>query len=102
MDKNEIIEKLKLYASVLQNHFQLKKMILFGSYASGNAGPESDIDVALIVEKYPADYFSSTALIRKLRRSIDNRIEPMLFEDKNDPSGFLSEIEKKGDVIFSK
>jgi hypothetical protein len=36
-----------------------------------------------------------------LRREIDARIEPVLLEEINDKSGFLEEILKTGEIIYS-
>jgi len=38
----------------------------------------------------------------KLTRTIDYRIEPILLEEDNDPSGFVSDIKKQGISIFQK
>ena len=96
MDKREIINKLKIYVSLLNQYFDLDKVILYGSYVNGNPTEDSDIDVAIVVKKLSGDYFSYTPLIWKLRRQVDDRIEPIIFEKDNDKSGFLSEILKKG------
>jgi predicted nucleotidyltransferase len=99
MDKIEVIEKLKDYIILLEKHFDLDQVILFGSYASGNFNENSDIDVAVIVKKINGDYFSTVPLLWKLRRQIDDRIEPVLFEKGRDDSGFLTGIIKYGIVI---
>ncbi len=96
MDKREIINKLLKYKFLLSKHFDLDKLILFGSYAKGNPKIDSDIDVAVIVNKIEGDYFSYTPLLWKLRREIDDRIEPILFEKGRDESGFLQEIIRTG------
>ena len=96
MDKREIINKLKIYASLLNQYFDLDKVILYGSYVNGNPTEDSDIDVAIVVNKLSGDYFPYTPLIWKLRRQVDDRIEPIIFEKDNDKSGFLSEILKNG------
>ncbi len=96
MDKREIINKLLQYKLLLSKHFDLDRLILFGSYAKGNPGIDSDIDVAIIVNKLEGDYFSYTPLLWKLRREIDDRIEPLLFEKGRDESGFLQEIIRTG------
>lgn len=92
MDKNEIIAKLTDYKHLLEEHFDIDKIILFGSYAKGNPREDSDIDVAVIVKKIKGDYFSTTPVLWKLRRQIDDRIEPVLFETGIDKSGFLTDI----------
>jgi hypothetical protein len=41
------------------------------------------------------------ARLFRLRREIDARIEPVLLEESNDKSGFLEEILKTGEIIYS-
>jgi len=96
MDQNEVIKKLVDYKLLLSNYFVLEKMLLFGSYANGTNRESSDIDVAIVVKNLNSDYFKDTPLLWKLRRQIDYRIEPVLFETGKDDSGFLSEIIKTG------
>ena len=96
MDKIEVINKIRKYRFLLNEHFDIKKVLLFGSYAKGTNKEESDIDVAIIVDNLDGDYFATTPLLWKLRREIDDRIEPILLENNNDKSGFLKEIEKYG------
>ena len=99
MDSAEVIEKLKVYKKLLSNHMKFEEMILFGSYAKGNARDDSDVDVAIIVKKLSGDYFSTRPLLWKIRREVDDRIEPVLIDKEHDESGFLSEIMKTGVVI---
>jgi predicted nucleotidyltransferase len=101
MDKSAVIDKVRQYASVVCSCFPVQKVILFGSHAKGNAGEHSDIDVAVIVDKVD-DLIESEFTLYKLRRDIDAGIEPVLFEaSSDDPSGFLAEIERTGEVIYS-
>jgi predicted nucleotidyltransferase len=99
MDKREVIKKLSAYKKLLSNYFDLDNVILFGSYADGNQREDSDIDVAVVVNSVSDDFFSYAPLLWKLRREIDDRIEPVLFEKNKDESGFLEEILIKGLVI---
>jgi predicted nucleotidyltransferase len=96
MDKSEVINKIRQYRILLKDHFDIEKVYLFGSYARETNREDSDIDVAIIVKKIKGDYFSTTPLLWKLRRQIDDRIEPVLIEKDNDDSGFLEEIQKNG------
>lgn len=96
MDKSEAINKIRQYRFLLRDHFDIEKVYLFGSYANETNREDSDIDVAIIVKKIKGDYFSTTPLIWKLRRQIDDRIEPVLIEKDNDKSGFLEKIQKNG------
>jgi uncharacterized protein len=96
MDKREAINKVKEYRLLLKNYFPLEKVYLFGSYAKNTNRADSDIDVAIVVSHIEGDYFSIHPLLWKLRRQIDDRIEPVLIERDNDSGDFLSEIQKYG------
>ncbi|MCD4679633.1 MAG: nucleotidyltransferase domain-containing protein [Bacteroidales bacterium] len=96
MDKSEVIDKIKKYRLLLDMHFDIDSIFLFGSYAKDNFNKDSDIDVAIVVNELKGDYFSTTPILWKLRRQIDDRIEPILLERNFDKSGFLSEIQKSG------
>ena len=96
-----IYKLLKKYKILLNQHYDLYKLILFGSYANGNAHLDTDIDVAVVVNQVNGDYFDYTPLLWKLRREVDFRIEPILFVKNNDQSGFLTEIMRSGVEIES-
>ena len=99
MDKAEVIKKLGEYKQLLSEHMAFEAMILFGSYAKGTEREDSDMDVAVIVDKLQRDYFSIHPLLWKIRRMVDDRIEPVVLERQNDESGFLSKITKYGILI---
>ena len=96
MDKNEAINKVKQYKLLLKKYFNLDAVYLFGSYARDNFREDSDIDVAVIVSNISGDFFSVNPLLWKLRRQVDDRIEPVLIDRNNDRSGFLEEIIRNG------
>lgn len=100
MDKNEVISKVKQYKLLLRKYFNFDTMYLFGSYARDNFREDSDIDVAVIVSNISGDFFSVNPLLWKLRRQIDDRIEPVLIDRNNDRSGFLEEIKRNGIEII--
>ncbi len=99
MDKAEVIIKLKKYKTLLSKEMAFEKMILFGSYAKDTQREDSDVDVAIIVDKIQGDYFSTRPLLWRIRREVDDRIEPVILENTNDQSGFLKEIKKNGILI---
>ncbi len=51
MDQNAIIFIAEKYADLATQVLPVKKVYLFGSYAKGTADSDSDIDLAVIVEK---------------------------------------------------
>lgn len=99
MDNIEIINKLVNYKLLVSKYFDVDQVVLYGSYAKGNEREDSDIDVAIIVNSIDQDFFSYAPLLWKLRRDIDDRIEPVLIEKNKDESGFLKEIMRTGLVI---
>ena len=101
LDQEPVINRVKQFAEVVRQNFQVKKIILYGSYAKGSASKHSDIDVAVVLDSNEEDLLTSEAKLFKLRRDIDVRIEPVLLDDKNDKSGFLEEITKTGEIIYS-
>jgi len=99
MDKSEVISIVSKYKVLVSRHFDIENIILFGSYAKGNQKEDSDIDVAVVVNSMDLDFFTYAPLLWKLRREIDDRIEPILIEKNKDESGFLKEILKTGLII---
>ena len=97
MDKVEAIKKLSIYKTELIKHINLKKMYLFGSYSQDSQTPNSDIDVAIVVDKIQGDYLNYLTLIWKLGGDLDARIEPVVFEENQpDYSGFYETIIRTG------
>jgi len=96
MDKNEAILKVKQYKLLLDNYFKIEKVYLFGSYAKNNYREDSDIDVAIVVNNLEGDFFTTNPILWKLRRQVDDRIEPILLDSEKDNNNFLLEIEKYG------
>ena len=101
MDKETAIARVKQYADAVRKSFPVKKVILYGSHASGKAKEDSDIDVAIVVRRVEGDLLLFEKKLFTLRRDIDPMIEPLLLEEENDPSGLLAEILKTGEVIYS-
>lgn len=96
MDKGEAIEKATEYKHLLSKHLQFESMFLYGSFAKGTNHKDSDIDVAIIVNRINEDFFTVIQMLWKLRRQIDHRIEPILIEKEFDEANFYSEIIKHG------
>jgi len=99
VDTQEAVAKLAQYKELLSRHLSFDKMILFGSHARGTQREDSDVDVAVVVEESAGDYFATRPLLWRLRREIDDRIEPVLLETRHDQSSFLQEILKTGIII---
>lgn len=96
---NELIPK---FIGLVSADYDLNRIVLYGSYARGNASRTSDIDIAVILNTLGSeDRFS---IIRKLYRiagTLDKRIEPRCFltdEAENaEYASILSEIIRTGE-----
>jgi len=96
MDKADVINKLKACKFLIKKHLEIDKMYLFGSYARNTNTDNSDIDVGIIVDKADKDFFKINTLLWKLRREIDDRIEPILIEKDFDAADFIGEVKSYG------
>jgi predicted nucleotidyltransferase len=99
MDK-EIIKIAKLYAQKVKSYMPVSMVILYGSYAGGTAGKNSDIDIAVVVDKFRGDYLKTSAELFNLVRTVNKRIEPVLLCREYDKSGFLENLLKHGKIIY--
>lgn len=93
------------YIKALKNkNIRVEKAILFGSYAKGIAGKDSDIDIAIISPDFGQDYVEEAVMLKEISEEIDLDISPRpysLEEYKNIKQGqFLhDEIVSKGKPI---
>jgi len=100
MDKSEVIEKTRTFASSLPSNLNLSEVVLYGSWVDGSPSEESDIDIAVVVKELKSDYLNLLTKLYYLASTIDIRIEPLLFEENKDDSGFLEEILKRGEIVY--
>ena len=77
----KIMDIVNQYVKVILENYNVKAIILFGSYAKGTNNEDSDIDIAVITDDIKCnDVFDEQLNLKKLRRNIDYRIEPHLIE----------------------
>lgn len=100
MDKAAVINTVEQYAKEVTKSFRPQAILLYGSYAKGNARDESDIDVAVVFNGYHGEWLKDSAMLWKLTREISDDIEPILLDSTQDPSGFVAEIFKTGQIIY--
>lgn len=99
MDK-KIIAIAGLYAQKVKSYLPVRMVVLYGSHARGDAGRDSDIDIAVVVDRFQGDYLKASADLFALVRGINKRIEPVLLSRANDRSGFLENVLKNGKVVY--
>ena len=101
MDKTDALKIAHEYAESLRGKFDFIKIFLFGSYAKGNYNEDSDIDIAVVFKDYNNLLDIQLELMR-VRRTIDSRIEPHPFRERdfNSSNPTVHEIMKYGEVIM--
>lgn len=78
------------------------KVILFGSYAKGDANIYSDIDIAIVSKYFGKNDFKEMSKLNALTYGVDTRIEahPISYADFLNPvSPFVVEIKKYGILV---
>lgn len=95
--------------SLDKNKLHIRRVILFGSYARGNPRAYSDIDVAVISDKFTSNRWQNQTKIARATESNQDYtyiIEPIGYSTKEyqnaEPGSFLHEIKRTGKVVYSK
>ncbi|MCX6150459.1 MAG: nucleotidyltransferase domain-containing protein [Ignavibacteriales bacterium] len=99
MDK-KVVKIAQEFSRIVVENLEVRFVILFGSFAKGTQKEESDIDIAVVVEKANGKYLDISTLLFHLVKKVDLRIEPLLIEIENDKSGFLESLLKSGKIIY--
>lgn len=94
-DINLIIQK---FISQVSSEFPIRSLYLFGSYAKNSAGDYSDIDLAIVSDKFEGSRFLDREKLGKyvIRTSSDIEVHPFKTEDFTDENPFVKEIIETG------
>lgn len=98
MGENEIIAVVRKYKKRILTHFKDADVYLYGSRSKGNAKPESDIDIAVVVPKVEGDFMEASALLWALTWDVNAPIEPVLLE-KQHPSPLYEDVLNTGQLV---
>jgi len=58
MGKEKIQKNLKLFTKRVRNRFHPQKVLLFGSFARGQAGSYSDVDIIVVADTFKTVQFN--------------------------------------------
>ncbi len=93
----EIYPSILRYIKTVRKYFEIDSVFLFGSYASGSASSDSDIDLAIVSSSFGKNRFDNNVALGKLTWGIDTRIEPIAFTPQEfEEQFFAQEIKMKG------
>ena len=99
MAEEKVVNIAKQYAVAVRKDMDANSIFMYGSHAKGTATKDSDIDIAVVVNKVPGVYLDAVSLLWKLTRSIDHDIEPVLLTAADDESGFLQTVQQTGIAV---
>jgi len=94
-DINNIVNK---FIALVSAEFPVKSVYLFGSYAKGTARDNSDIDIAIVSDKFEGRRFWDREKLGKyvIKSSFDLEVHPYKTEDFTEDDPFVKEILKTG------
>ena len=89
--------KIKRIVAAIASQHPIKKIVLFGSYAKGQANPRSDLDLYMVSNLTGLAYFE---FVEKLRQALKKKVDLFsdLTLDTNSPT--YLEIEDTGIIIY--
>ena len=104
MDKTRAIDVARQYADAVVKEMSPSpnKIVLFGSYAKGNASETSDIDIAVIFDGFNGDWFQTCVQLSGLTWSVNAAIEPILLDSQDDRTGFVEEVMRTGELVYQR
>ena len=87
LSRDEALDLVRQYKRIISSRFAVEpKVVMYGSYSKGYAGPDSDIDVAVIVSTYGDRKFELSKGLWRDVREVSFLIEPVLMaEDRWSP-----------------
>lgn len=102
-----MITKDQIYQVVetIVKNVQPDKVILFGSYANGNPGEDSDLDL-LIIKEMPQKRLQRGREIRKYLRGIGISMDILVYtpqeieEWRDTKAAFITQIIDQGQVLY--
>ena len=91
MDKKQAIEKVTEFIEAIKIKYHPQKVVLFGSYAKGTHNDNSDIDVAVIVDKI---------IDKDIEIQLEDRLSMKILSTPGHSSGSLSYLVNQK-ILFS-
>jgi predicted nucleotidyltransferase len=79
--------------------YDIKQVILFGSYASGQAREDSDVDVFIDSDLYGLEYFE---FVEQLRTALRKRVDVFSYRTIEEGSTLDESIHRGGIVIYER
>ena len=97
-DRKAVEDIVIRYVELVKKKLNVHSAYLYGSYAKGTYTEDSDIDIAIVADEFSGDKVKDILTLMKIRREIDNRIEPHPFrsDDFDVSNPFVKDIMSNG------
>lgn len=98
MEKEKAVRIASDFAKEARRVYPGSSVYLFGSQAKGCAGPQSDIDVAIVIDAFPEDpweCFWRDGLLWEAAALTGHPVEPTVLPI-DEPSGLLKNVVETG------
>ena len=103
MVKKNVIEFIEKFRSALeQEHIRVQKIVLYGSWARGNAHDDSDIDLVVVSDSFKGkDYWERIDLLSKAIYQVFAPIEAVALtqEEWDNKSNSVCAYAQQGEVV---
>lgn len=103
LTEGEVMARLQRFIHRVSEQVPVSSVHLFGSYAEGKAGDDSDIDVAVISPAFGEDRHRDLALLSRCRLPDALEVEALPFSEQElqelPPGSFLRQILRHGKLI---
>ena len=93
----DILESINKFIEEIKKKYNVATIILFGSYAKGYAGDESDVDLCVCTSLTGLAF---VGLIEELRLALHKKVDLLRLSDISDNLDLLKEIMKDGIKIY--
>lgn len=101
-----IENSIRKYIEALEQKVRISKVILYGSWASGQPNEYSDIDLAIFSPDFGKNKLFELQLLSKLSWEVDESIEAIPYSagelNNPEPSSFVFEILKTGKTVYER
>jgi predicted nucleotidyltransferase len=97
----QISDKISLaLIKVCQRHPAIVAAYIFGSYAKEKAGPESDIDMAVLLDEQASPYLDQLSFIVEIERETAARVDVVVLNSAGEVLKY--QVRKHGKLIFDR
>jgi predicted nucleotidyltransferase len=96
MAEAEVLKTAREYAAAVRKMMGTREIFLYGSHVRETATKDSDIDIAVVVDRASGDYLETLAALWRLADEINDEIEPVLLLSTGDTGGFLDTVQRTG------